>query len=140
MKAITLTQAWATLVAIGATRIETRSWGTAYRGPLAIHAAKGWTEEAVRFFFQEPFRSVLNEAGYKIYSNLPRGCVVATTELVSVREINHARMGIGWGWTGPDGANYKFEIDQQERCFGNYADGRRAWLLANVQRLAVPVP
>lgn len=41
MKAITLTQPWATLVAIGAKRIETRSWATRYRGPLAIHAAKG---------------------------------------------------------------------------------------------------
>ena len=40
MKAITLTQPWATLVAIGAKRIETRSWRTFYRGPLAIHAGK----------------------------------------------------------------------------------------------------
>jgi activating signal cointegrator 1 len=48
MKAITLTQPWATLVAIGAKRIETRSWPTNYRGPLAIHAAKGfpkWAKE-----------------------------------------------------------------------------------------------
>ena len=41
MKVITLTQPWATLVAIGAKRIETRSWPTRYRGPLAIHAAIG---------------------------------------------------------------------------------------------------
>jgi hypothetical protein len=138
MKAITLTQPWATLVAIGAKRIETRSWGTKYRGPLAIHAAKGWTKEAVRLVLHEPFRSVLNKAGYQIYSNLPRGCIVATCELVSVREINRYRMGIGWGWTGPDGTKYEF--DQQERCFGDYADGRRAWLLDNVQRLAEPIP
>lgn len=38
MKAITLMQPWATLVAIGAKRLETRSWSTNYRGPLAIHA------------------------------------------------------------------------------------------------------
>ena len=42
MKVLTLTQPWATLVAIGAKRIETRSWSTKYRGPLAIHAAKGF--------------------------------------------------------------------------------------------------
>jgi hypothetical protein len=42
MKALTLTQPWATLVAIGAKTIETRSWPTSYRGPLAIHAAKGY--------------------------------------------------------------------------------------------------
>ena len=34
VKALTLTQPWATLVAIGAKRIETRSWSTRYRGPL----------------------------------------------------------------------------------------------------------
>lgn len=32
MKALSLTQPWATLMAIGAKRIETRSWGAAYRG------------------------------------------------------------------------------------------------------------
>lgn len=42
MKALTLTQPYATLVAIGEKRLETRSWRTSYRGPLAIHAAKGW--------------------------------------------------------------------------------------------------
>jgi hypothetical protein len=40
MKAITLHQPWATLVAIEQKKIETRSWPTSYRGPLAIHAAK----------------------------------------------------------------------------------------------------
>lgn len=38
MRAITLWQPWASLIAIGAKTIETRSWSTAYRGPLAIHA------------------------------------------------------------------------------------------------------
>ena len=49
MKALTLTQPWATLVAIGAKTIETRGWSTSYRGPLAIHAAKKFPENARRF-------------------------------------------------------------------------------------------
>lgn len=40
MRALTLHQPWATLVAIGAKRIETRSWHTAYRGLVAIHAGR----------------------------------------------------------------------------------------------------
>ena len=40
MKALTLWQPWASLIAVGAKTIETRSWSTKYRGPLAIHAAK----------------------------------------------------------------------------------------------------
>jgi len=39
VKALTLHQPWASLIAVGAKRIETRSWSTSYRGPLAIHAA-----------------------------------------------------------------------------------------------------
>jgi hypothetical protein len=38
MKALTLHQPWATAVAEGIKTIETRSWSTSYRGPLAIHA------------------------------------------------------------------------------------------------------
>ena len=40
MKVLSLWQPWATLMAIGAKKIETRHWYTRYRGPLVIHAAK----------------------------------------------------------------------------------------------------
>lgn len=43
MRAISLWQPWASAIALGSKRIETRSWSTSYRGPLAIHAAKSWT-------------------------------------------------------------------------------------------------
>jgi hypothetical protein len=36
---LTLWQPWASLVALGVKSIETRSWSTQYRGPLAIHAS-----------------------------------------------------------------------------------------------------
>ncbi|MFV0399180.1 MAG: ASCH domain-containing protein [Oscillospiraceae bacterium] len=39
MKAITIWQPWASLLACGAKKYETRSWVTSYRGPIAIHAA-----------------------------------------------------------------------------------------------------
>ena len=39
MKALTILQPWASLIACGAKMIETRSWSTAYRGEIAIHAA-----------------------------------------------------------------------------------------------------
>jgi len=48
MKALTLTQPWASLMALQSKTIETRSWYTAYRGELVIHAAKGfpkWAKE-----------------------------------------------------------------------------------------------
>lgn len=135
MKAITLTQPWATLVAIGAKKIETRGWKTDYRGPLAIHAAKGWTEEGVNVTRRdEPFCSVLQAAGYTDFSQLPRGYVVATCRLVECVRIEtpdrQAGIGIvnGGYWT----------LDDQERAFGDYTPGRWAWLLADVKPFVVP--
>lgn len=45
MKAITIWQPYATLIMLGLKRYETRCWGTSYRGPLIIHAAKRWDED-----------------------------------------------------------------------------------------------
>ena len=100
MKALTLTQPWATLVAIGAKRIETRSWRTSYRGPLAIHAAKGFPKWA-REFAQDDWtcfgalkpghaahlklsgvRLIPSETGRRAAGELPIGAVVAVRDLV----------------------------------------------------------
>lgn len=138
MKALTLTQPWATLVAIGGKRIETRSWKTDYRGPLAIHAAKGWTKEVVDLAMRrEPFRSVLTAAGYPLFSLLPRGCVVATCELVDCRTTDLLTDRTA-AYT--DGPGRSWPLDDQERAFGDFTPGRYAWLLANVQPLPKPVP
>lgn len=40
MRAITILQPWATAIAVGAKRIETRGRQIHYRGPMAIHAGK----------------------------------------------------------------------------------------------------
>lgn len=141
MKALTLTQPWATLVAIGAKKIETRGWKTDYRGPLAIHAAKGYPKEARRLAYHiEPFRTVLaqahcipTQAHGMTPENLPLGMVIATCTLINCRLITPESMEFGANgimWT----------LDDQERAFGDYTPGRYAWLLADVQPLATPVP
>lgn len=38
MKALTIRQPWASLIALGVKTIETRSWATKHRGPVLIHA------------------------------------------------------------------------------------------------------
>lgn len=47
MRVLTLTQPWATLVARGAKRIETRSRPCRYRGPLAIQAGVGLSKHVL---------------------------------------------------------------------------------------------
>src|SRR6185369_10465534 len=50
-----LTQPWATLLAIGAKRWETRSWPSNFRGTFAIHAAKGFHADDRRIATDDPF-------------------------------------------------------------------------------------
>ncbi len=155
MKALTLTQPWATLVAIGAKQIETRSWATLYRGPLAIHAAKGYGKGGLRehkaLCGSEPFCSVLNAACKAHYDALdtsvgvlramvespfmPLGAIVATCELVHCEQI-------GYEWPQNQLVSQRFghRLTDQERAFGDYSVGRFVWLLANVQPLATPIP
>lgn len=81
-KAITVTQPFASLIAAGVKRYETRSWSTRYRGPLLIHSAKGvWGPDAARYAVS------LRRAGLlprTLLSDLPRGAIIAIAELVDV--------------------------------------------------------
>ncbi|MCE9533962.1 MAG: ASCH domain-containing protein [Planctomycetes bacterium] len=45
MKALTIKQPWAGLIAAGIKPIENRTWRTWYRGPLLIHASRRWTSK-----------------------------------------------------------------------------------------------
>lgn len=47
MKTITVDPIWAWAIMVGHKTIENRSWKTAYRGPLMIHAGKNKSREAV---------------------------------------------------------------------------------------------
>lgn len=125
MKALTLHQPWATLVAIGAKRIETRSWGTAYRGALAIHAGK--STEFLSLCGQEPYRSILlAHFGPEWYPNdLPLGAVVCAVELVAVEQMTPELIAA---------------VAEPERSFGLYEPGRFAWRLRTIRPLTEPIP
>lgn len=76
MKAITICQPYAHLIAIGEKRVENRTWPTRYRGPLAIHAGKS------RDWLLEP-------PGPEIVF----GAVVATATLEDVLHIDRIKRG-----------------------------------------------
>lgn len=50
MYALTIQQPYASLIIEGKKQVETRSWHTHYRGPLAIHAGKVVDREALEMF------------------------------------------------------------------------------------------
>lgn len=138
MKALTLTQPWATLVAIGAKRIETRSWFTSYRGPLAIHAAKGFPKWA-RDFTAEPvcYEAVKVSGPYPMmYAAYPTGAVLATCRLVAVKLIVDSRTAIGMCADAPR----MLPPPEPEVSFGDYEPGRYAWILEDVRQFPEPIP
>lgn len=126
MKAITLTQPWATLVAVGAKKIETRSWTTTYRGELAIHAAKGIGRESLDAMMLPPFKDALRKAGYMFLADLPRASVIATVTLVDVVPCDKYLRVSG--------------ISHDEQAFGDFGQGRYAWFMQDVKRVEPPVP
>jgi hypothetical protein len=123
IKAISLTQPWATLVAIGAKKIETRSWDTPYRGPIAIHASRRFPESDQMLCFREPFASALRAAGYVSPKELPTGSVLAIGQLVDCTQVFAA---------APD-------FSAQELAFGDFSYGRWLWHLDSVECLPEPV-
>lgn len=146
MKAITLTQPWATLVAIEAKKIETRSWATNYRGPLAIHAAKSYPRAARRLCLEEPFLSALKAAGLIQYglwhisnNDLPLGAIVATCELVDCVRIESYPISYSYYSAHPFRVN-SIPPGEPELLFGDYTPGRYAWILADVKPLPESVP
>lgn len=134
MKAITLTQPWATLVAIGVKTIETRSWFTNHVGELAIHAAKTFPRSAQELCLISPFFDYLriylpfaewwkNDSRISTISEaLPLGKVVAVCQLVSIIHTD------------------VIYPSEPEKSFGDYSPGRYAWQLSNVRPFENPVP
>lgn len=129
MKALTLTQPWATLIAVGAKKIETRSWGTSHRGRIAIHAAKGFASIGGKSGFAQQcevpsFRYGLVTAN----KPLPLGAFVATADLVDIKMIDMKLRASVLARPTP-------EIE-----FGDYGSGRFAWYLENIKALTTPIP
>jgi activating signal cointegrator 1 len=146
VKVLTLTQPWATLIAIGAKHIETRSWNTNYRGPLAIHAAQGIAsvgaaQGLIHLCQSEPFHTALAAGGFPMVSALPRGAIVATCVLIDCVPTWPRWASVEPYFTATHGDNYwHVPPPEPERSFGDYTPGRFAWLLGNVKALPEPVP
>jgi len=81
MRAISIPQPDATLVAIGAKQFVVHKWSLNYTGPLAIHASAEWNQESVEYCRQPEVKLVLKAHGYDRPSRIPRGCFVALGEM-----------------------------------------------------------
>lgn len=80
MKAITIKQPYATLIAEGLKEYEFRTWKTKYRGDILIHAGKGVDKEAMMRFAH-------------LNLEYPSGCIIAKATLVDCVVIDEEMKG-----------------------------------------------
>jgi hypothetical protein len=123
MKVLSLWQPWATLMANGLKKNETRSWGTDYRGPLAIHAAQkvGLDQQATWRAFQRS--GIVGSLANVPFTDLPRGGIIATLNLVDCIPITEDNCP-----------------DEPELSFGDYKTGRFMWITDNPRPLKKIIP
>lgn len=168
MKALTIWQPWASLIACGAKRYETRSWQTKYRGPIAIHAAAKDPNKLPLMgeAFEQAVREEINASKCPRWYFMPTGAVIATAELAEVwhiKGIHRLPNKINGVPTGADaeGGPYVLAVTEsmgrrkqnknviyfqhlgvteKEIALGDWTPGRYAWELTNVKILPEPIP
>ena len=128
MKALSLWQPWASLMAEGAKKIETRSWQTNYRGLVAVHASKTWNSElriiTMQPKFNQALRGVLPELN-KVDS-LPRGCFIAVGKLHRVLSTTTHAPAVP-------------SMKTDEFWFGDYSENRFMWVFDGIWKLSTPL-
>lgn len=128
MKAISLHQPWASAVAIGLKKYETRSRLTHVRGRIALHAAKRRTFDQMcmwdDFMQIDSIRFAFEDTLDLEFDMLPFGAIIATADLVDCIPTGTA----------------KPKLRYPELLLGCYDPNRFAWKLENVQRLKTPIP
>ena len=137
MRVLSLTQPWASLMAFGEKRYETRSWSTPYTGLVAIHAAKGFPRECMMLCkANEPFTGALVKHGATTLKPLvdAGGHIIAVVELVCCVRTR------GEVPRKPDGLfSQSVPPAEHEASFGDYSPGRFAWMTRGLRRLREPV-
>ena len=150
IRSLTLTEPWASLVALEEKRLETRSWAPwdGYRGPIAIHASSKFPVECEEQCYIEPFYSVLQSHGFEPHRQarrhrnawqFPLGHVIAIACLENVYQVPVTKgeemlfnEGISFAqqWQPPT---------EPELSFGNFAPGRYVWEFSMIHRLSQPL-
>lgn len=146
MKALSLHQPYVRYIVLDGKRVETRDWGTPFRGEVAIHAAKTrvsvdedsgnfpwclWAE-AKSVDPGRVWRNLVVPGGWNF------GCVQAVAtlsdcvkvfscrKLATTLTIYHAKGSVN--------------VSHAEAILGDLSPGRFAWLLSDIRVLRTPVP
>lgn len=149
LKVLTIWQPFASLIAFGEKRFETRPKPTSHirdNNWYLIHAAKKWDNEIKDICLSEPFFSTLKDIGYpntltSHYGGLqalegvifPLGQIVALCQVKRCLKSTGYKTHEGETWVTIRNENHPImSIEGNELAFGNYNEGRYAWELINV--------
>jgi hypothetical protein len=152
-------QPFASLIALRAKRIETRSrdFTGGHKGPLLIHASKRFPRENRKLCSREPFISVFTtwvrnlpgDPGYDTTGLvverpdqlLPLGRIIAVCDLVDVVPMGEGEEFRPYLLIENHLRNLATrERIVQEWAFGDYSPGRYMLLLSNIYALPEPIP
>jgi hypothetical protein len=163
MRAISLWQPWASLLAHGQKRVETRHWPIKSPGPLVVHAAQKWSRELAAQTIKPPFSLALRAAGYRLPGDrnarmfrrpvaetdgtrngpLPLGCLLGVVELVACVPTERIRFVPGWTFASVHNRTAEdapeLWVGENEQAFGDYAPGRFGWLCAAFHPFPTPI-
>lgn len=125
IKAITIWQPHASFLMIGDKQYETRSWGTAFRGEMAIHAGvKRFDPRSAEYRY---FASLLDLSAlsHLTMEELPRGCILGTARLIDCHKIDR---------------DFIEQLTERELYLGDFSLGRFAWEFAEHNPFEKPIP
>lgn len=150
MRVISLYQPWATLMVLTQNApdgtptqfapkpIETRSWESDYRGRIGIHAGLSDKVADRLLFEQEPFKSVLQAAGYASWADLPLGALLGSVSMIGCEGFPRTPRRLtrppfrDIEWPPPEGTLW--------RAFGDFTPGRYGWLCIDPKKYTNPIP
>ncbi len=80
MRALTVMQPWANAIAHDGKTVENRTWRRDHRGPIAIHAGAGWSQNGEGILAEILRRPTPDRAWF------PTGCVIAVATVTDIHE------------------------------------------------------
>ena len=149
MKAITLHEPWATLIACGAKKIETRDWApprSLIGERIAIHAARrepgAGNLQLLKTLSEMPSGYGQNRHGVIFERDAPLGCVVATAILADYGKVDHisGRSASGGVLVHVEDSKLGHDRWVVEDAYGDFSLGRYLWYLEDVKVISPAVP
>lgn len=132
LRALTVRQPWAHMIAFGGKQTENRTWSTPYRGLLAIHAGaySGWDKAA------ETFPPAVDS--WRRLITVPASGLLAAP--LSREAFQYVKFGAVIAVADLAGCHHESTEEPANSCSPWGMPGCYHWSLANVRALREPVP